>query len=172
MLLNLIKRFLATKGLLVLPKDKAYLPWPTAFSTVDVAIVDQMAGKILLGRKKSGNWCIIGGFTDPTSTCDEEDACRELWEETHLKATPSDLRLIGNCNIPDGRYEGTANGIRTHFYLFSVNHKKVTPIAGDDIEEVCWFDLKDRFKLVEGDDPYIQGSHKILIRLLKQYMGV
>lgn len=172
MLLSLIKRRLARKGLVVVPANKAYLPWGTAFSTVDIAIVDQIAGKILLGRKGEDKWCIIGGFTDPTSMSDEEDACRELKEETGLVATPNDLRLIGNCAIPDGRYLDTPHAIRTHFYLFSVNHKKVTPVAGDDIKEVCWFDLKDRFALLDSDDKYIQPSHKILLRMLKQYLGV
>ena len=160
-------------GYIVTPKNKPYLPWGTAFSTVDIAIVDRHANKILLGRKGT-RWCIIGGFTDPTSMSDEEDACRELKEETGLVAQPHELKYIGNFAIPDGRYVGTIHAIRTHFYLFDVNHKVVTPKGSDDIEEVCWFSLKDRFILVDDPnltDRYIQDSHKILIRALRTFMG-
>lgn len=168
--LNVVSKILAHFNMVIVDKEKAYIPWPTAFSTVDIAVVDIHASKILLGRKKD-RWCIVGGFTDPGNASDEEDACRELKEETTLVATPKDLKYIGNFNIPDPRYEGTPNGIRTHFFIFYANHKEVTPRGCDDLDEVCWFDLKDRFELIEVEDRFINKSHNILIRALKTYLG-
>jgi 8-oxo-dGTP pyrophosphatase MutT (NUDIX family) len=160
-------------GIILHDKEKAYLPWPTAFSTVDIAIVDLYRDVILLGKKRAtGKWVIIGGFTDPTSICDEEDAIRELDEETGLTASQSDLRFIGNFKIPDGRYEGTPHAIRTHYFLLNIDSTKVVSVPKDpEIAETRWFSLKDRFALVEKDDPYIQPSHKILIKALQKFIG-
>jgi len=156
---------------------KAYLPWGTCFSTVDIAIVDIERDLILLGRKKD-RWCIPGGFTDPSSNCDEEDAVRELFEETRVIAEPSEMIYIGNVKIPDDRYENTPHGIRTHFFFYNADSTKIKtdytvtdkdrPL--DDLDEIRWFSLKERFYLVDLGDMHIQKPHRILIHMLKKFM--
>lgn len=156
---------------------KAYLPWPTCFSAVDIAIVDVERDLILLGLK-GDRWCIPGGFTDPSSNFDEEDAVRELFEETRIVADPSEMIYIGNTKIPDERYENSPNGIRTHFFFFNADSTKIKidyivtkderPL--DDLDEIAWFSLKERFDLVDKGDTHLQKPHRILIHKLKKFM--
>lgn len=173
-----LNKFFNRHGLILCNANRPYLPWPTAFSTVDIAIVDPYANKILLGKKRaSGNWCIIGGFTDPTADCDAEDAIRELREETGIVANINDLRYIGDFKIPDGRYENTPHAIRTHFFILKIRVEDVkigesAPID-PEIETTAWFSLDDRLKKIESPDTtqILQGSHIILLNALKRYMG-
>lgn len=168
-ILKAVNLVLNKLGFRVIGSKEMYLPWPTCFSTVDIAVVDLDNDKILLGRKKD-RWCIIGGFTDPSSTYDVEDASRELFEETQLITGKMDLSYIGDTKIQDSRYNDTPHGIRTHFYLLLTNSKLVTPKASDDIDEVCWFSLKDRFALLDGHDSFIQPSHRVLLTMLRKHL--
>lgn len=163
--INLFSEFTKKLGIIITPVNKPYIPWPTAFSTVDVAIVDPSVSAILLGRK-GNKWCIIGGFTDPSSASDEEDACRELMEETGIVAEASSLRYIGNFKVLDDRYAGTIHGVRTHFYFLEANSSNLKAKGSDDIDEVKWFSLK--YGIIEN---VIQDCHKPLITALKQFLG-
>jgi len=175
-IVKILDRIAKPFGLILHNPEKPHLPWPTSFSTVDIAIIDPYKHTILLGKKRAtGRWCIIGGFTDASSLTDEEDAIRELKEETGIVAQEHELRYIGNFKIPDGRYENTPHAIRTHYYILKVDSDKVPsgPDAPEDpeIETTEWFSLKDRFDLIEGDDPFIGPAHKILISALKRHLG-
>jgi len=177
-LTRILNKFFDRYGYILCEKNRPYLPWPTAFSTVDVAIVDPYANQILLGKKRAtGKWCIIGGFTDPISDCDAEDAIRELREETGIVATQNDLRYIGDFKIPDGRYNNTPHAIRTHYFILKtrIDDVKIGPTAPIDpeIETTAWFSLEERFKLADAPNAtlYIQESHRILLQALRKYMG-
>lgn len=177
-ILTSLNKIFARKGYILVESNRPYLPWPTAFSTVDVAVVDPYANKILLGKKRaSGKWVIIGGFTDPTSGCDADDAIRELREETGIIANMNDLRYIGDFTIPDSRYENTPHSIRTHFFILKtrIEDVKIGPTAPIDpeIETTAWFSLEDRFKIMDSPNAslYIQDSHRILLTALRKYMG-
>jgi len=177
-LVNTLNKIFSKSGYILCVKSKPYLPWPTASSTVDVAIVDPYKNQILLGKKRAtGKWCIIGGFTDPISNCDAEDVVRELEEETGIVATVNDLRYIGDFKIPDGRYENTPHAIRTHYFILKtrVEDVKIGPTAPKDpeIETTAWFSLDERYNMIETPNAHqhLQGSHKILLTALKNYIG-
>ena len=127
--------------------------FPMTVSTVDIAIMDNTNGqlKILLGRKPNEDkYRFIGGFTDPTGNGFEDDAKREVREETGLEV--SDLQYIGNFHINDWRYRGEVNQIYTTFYVGYYTHGHAKP--NDDIEEVRWFNWSELHKgmLVGGHD--------------------
>ena len=144
-----------------------YAPWPTSFSTVDIAVVDLKKDWLLLGRKsKKDYWVFPGGFTEPSSKCDEEDAVRELFEETNLTITEKDLTYLGNFKIDDLRYFGTAHGIRTHFYLTNLDSGVIFPKAGDDLEEVRWFKIKE----IEENNSIISPRHLELFNHLRKFV--
>ena len=151
---------------------KAYLPWPTAFSTVDIAVVDLNKREILLGKKKDrSNYCFPGGFTDPSNPSDAHDAARELMEETNIEISESDLIYVSSMNINDARYRDTKNGIRTHLYIASVNKDNINPVAGDDLCAVRWFTFDELEEGLEYD--YIDTlscNHRILWEEVKKHL--
>ncbi len=118
--------------------------YPTTFTTVDVAIIDfdpkqgEKSGRILLGRKKGERrFRFIGGFASPESNSFEEDALREVREETGLNLDA--LQYVGSFKIDDWRYRNDSSKIKTIFYIGYYNSGRVQ--AADDIEEAQWFDL-------------------------------
>lgn len=176
-LLKFAMKYLEKMGMVAVPKNKPYLPWPTCFSTVDVAVVDVYKNRILLGKKRAtGKWCIFGGFTDPGSMSDAEDAIRELHEEAGIVANVNELKYIGDFAIPDGRYADGPHRIRTHYYVLHVKSDdiKIGPTApiDEEIETTQWFSISDRIKECESAESILQPSHKILINALKTYMGI
>lgn len=117
--------------------------YPTAFQTVDVAILREHDGQwdeILLGRKKDeAGWRLIGGFSDPTSESLEHDARREVYEETGLTVT--DITYRFSCLVDDWRYRSGKDKIKTAVFTAFYDHGR--PEAQDDIAEVKWFVVKD-----------------------------
>lgn len=147
-------------------KSEYHLPWPTSFSTVDIAVVSKDKSKLLLGRKPSKDyWVFPGGFTDPSSESDQEDAIRELFEETNIRAKVSELKYIGNYNINDERYKDTQHKIRTHFYMILKDEKTCEYLAGDDLEMVLWFDIEE---LILKQDIISPRHRHLFIELLKK----
>lgn len=137
--------------------------FPTAYPTVDVAIVDNMSknANILLGRKPGRDkYCFIGGFVDPTDQSLEEAALRELSEEIQ-GITVTNPEYLSSCKIDDFRYKGTKDGIITSFFI--CRYLSGTPIASDDIEEVMWIPLSYA-------DQYISSFHLPLLEKLKNHL--
>jgi hypothetical protein len=72
------------------------------------------------------------------------------------------MEYLGSTPIEDPRYSGTGDGIFTVFFVghYHFGHAK----AGDDIDEVKWFEL------VELSDSIIVPEHHVLLdMLLKHY---
>lgn len=133
--------------------------YPVVYPTVDIAVINLAKGDILLGRKPGAKaWRFPGGFAEMSSASYELDAIRELKEETGLTAV--NLEYIGSSLIDDPRYRQSKDRIKTLFY--AVTTWKGDPIAGDDLEEVGWYDLN---KLTVELVP----NHHILLKMLDSW---
>jgi bifunctional NMN adenylyltransferase/nudix hydrolase len=131
--------------------------YPTAYPTVDIAVMNGPT-LILLGRKPGmKEWCLIGGFVDPTDKSMEDAAIRELSEEVHGIHT-GPMEYVGSFKIDDYRYHGSKDGIITT--LFKCDYHGGSFRGADDIEECKFWYLKDI------DMNMIQPNHRILIEKL------
>jgi bifunctional NMN adenylyltransferase/nudix hydrolase len=116
--------------------------YPTSYQTVDVAIFaprdrNGYFGKVLLGRKRGETlWRFAGGFVDPTDESLESAAKREPKEETGLDVTR--VEYLGSFRVTDPRYARDKHKIMTAFFL--AEGEPGQEKAGDDLEEVRWFD--------------------------------
>ena len=114
--------------------------YPVVIPTVDIAILNEGLTKLLLGRKDDEKqFRFIGGFSEPQYDSYEQNARREVMEETGIEI--GELKYLGSTKIDDWRFRGETNQIVTLFYmavsLFGAAR------ASDDICEVKWFELKD-----------------------------
>ena len=177
---KIIDKFLRKYGFHVQESNKPHLPWPTCFSTVDIAVVDLKKKEILLGRKPNKtSWVLFGGFADPAFNSDEEDAARELFEESTIIVDPKDLIYVANLKINDDRYKNGNNKIRTHLYMAIVNKDELPSVEiinasgeTDDIKEVGWFTFDQLNEEIEmGIVNTISVHHVDLWVLVKNYIS-
>ena len=127
------------------------------YATVDIAVYDSLGKMVLLGKKPFADlWRFPGGFSDITSKSFEDDALRELVEETHLVA--SSIEYLGSTLVDDPRYQSQTDKIKTLFYR--VTTWEGNPVAGDDLEEVKWF------KLNENLGEIMVPNHRVLLNML------
>lgn len=122
--------------------------YPTVFTTVDVALFNEDGTKILLAHKKTdpeNRYRFVGGFASVDSASFEDDAIREVTEETGLEISPPQYLWSGL--VDDWRYRGEQDKIKT--LLFGTKVLFGTPTPGDDLKggHLKWFDL-DGFELV------------------------
>jgi bifunctional NMN adenylyltransferase/nudix hydrolase len=130
--------------------------FPTVYTTVDIAILNEDRTQVLLGRKPNEKlYRFLGGFAEPSSDTFEQDARREVAEEGGIEV--GDLKYIGSANIPDWRYRNEPDCIRT--MMFTAKYLHGRPHPGDDIEEVKWFDLT-------GTNLPIMPNHRPLMAML------
>jgi bifunctional NMN adenylyltransferase/nudix hydrolase len=148
-----------------------YNRYPTVFTTVDVAILNEDGDKILLARKPYENeYRFIGGFADPNSSSFEADARREVMEEAGIDI--SDPEYIGSFKIDDWRYRNEVDKIKT--ILFTCKLVSGRPKAADDICEVKWFSISDLTKaLTKGDLSVVAQEHQDMmgVFLTKRLQG-
>lgn len=140
----------------------AYNKFDTVIGTVDIAVFNDDESEFLLGRKPfESKWRFIGGFSDVNSESDEQDARREVIEETHLEV--GEMTYICSQRIDDWRYRRERDKIRTRFFKTKRIYGAATP--DDDIEELKWYNFNtfDRELLVEG--------HKVLFDKLVEYQN-
>lgn len=151
-----------------------YIPYPVSLQTVDMFVWDHANSTVYLGRKKERNkFQLFGGFVDPKDQTLEMAAERELIEEFPAirnvsYATPV---YIGSFRINDERYVDSSHKIMTALFFISVRENILNLKAGDDIEEIKAFNLKDweSFK----DKNIIMSNHQILFEAgLKWAMGI
>lgn len=120
----------------------SYNRHPVTFPTVDIAIWDNDEKRILLARKKHdlGKWRFPGGFVDPRrDKTKEEAAMREAVEETGVSVHQPEY--VGSALIDDWRYRAELDCIMTSLYMCQYMSGKDE--AGDDVDEVKWFPIKD-----------------------------
>ena len=111
--------------------------YPTAFQTVDIAVVNEK-GEILLARKPDEKkWRFIGGFSDPRSVSLEADAKREVTEEASIEV--DDITYLGSTLIDDWRYRGEQDKIKTALFVAKYIYGK--PEGADDVAEVKWLQI-------------------------------
>ena len=145
---------------------ESWQQYPTVFPTVDIAVINQDKGELLLAQKPNEKgWRFVGGFTDPTDNSYEEAALRELHEEVPNIEVDQRVVYLGSAKIDDWRYRGRTNQIITHLYV--VRYLFGKPIAGDDISATRWFKLTD---VKESD--MVKGHIELLRKLLEWWKRI
>lgn len=135
--------------------------FPTAFQTVDIAVVNDK-GELLLARKpEEKKWRFIGGFSDPASVSLEEDAKREVQEEAGVEV--GNIIYLGSTLINDWRYRGEIDKIKTA--LFVAKYVFGKPEGADDVAEVKWVSINN---LTKND---IVETHHVLIDMFNEKFG-
>lgn len=136
--------------------------YPTAYQTVDIAILNEDETELLLAKKPGEKqWRFVGGFSDPRSESLEEDARREVQEETGIEI--SDPKYIGSTKINDWRFRGEKDCIKTA--LFTAKYMFGKPEGADDVEAVKWFKIAD---LTVSD--FVPEHHKLFDMFLNKYL--
>ena len=131
--------------------------FPVSYQTVDVAIFNPDYTQMLLGQKKGEEgWRLIGGFADPNSTSLEDDARRESMEEASVKL--DNLSYVRSFEINDWRYQNEPDCIKTALFVATTYDEN--PVANDDIERVCWFNLAE---LSPTDQWRVMPIHRNLV---------
>jgi len=141
--------------------------WPRLVTVVDIAVVHVKSNgpfhfrdiHLLLGKKPDDtNWRFPGGhavFSTPTF---EEDAKKEVFEETGLDV--HDLEYVGSRKVDSWRWRAEpSEGFKTIFYL-----AKSTTMGGqgsDDLNGgIQWFKMED------VSEDMIEKEHRPLFQML------
>lgn len=141
--------------------------YPKVVTCVDIAILSN-SGKLLLARKPHEKlWRFVGGHAYVNSTSFEDDAYREVQEETGL-TLDAGLSYLGSFNIEDWRYKKEIDRVRTIFYIGYNTFGAAQ--AKDDIDEVHWFDKYEWMKKEFINN--IESCHKILFNRLLDRMEI
>lgn len=110
---------------------------PRVVTCVDVVIRHE--DSLLLAQKPGeALYRFVGGHAEPDSDSFEDDAKREVMEETGLDV--SNLQYVGSHLVKDWRYEKEDSKIKT--LLFVAQSMTLGGKAHDDIETVQWFPEK------------------------------
>lgn len=113
--------------------------FPTAYPTIDVAILNRTNNSLLLVRKLGEDgYRFPGGFVQPSEDTLEQTVRREVYEETGVEI--GNIRYVGSARIDDWRYRREIDKIMT--VLFSAFYVSGRLQAGDDVHEARWFPLK------------------------------
>lgn len=139
---------------------------PAVIPTVDVAIINKVEGKVLVIKKlNEKKKRFIGGYAVKSDTY-ENDARREVMEETKVEV--GDPIYIGSALINDPRYRGEKDCIKTLFFVCNYmwgnpevsNEEDLT----ENIESYHW--LKYNEIVVDN----FQSEHEPLVNLLRKYL--
>jgi bifunctional NMN adenylyltransferase/nudix hydrolase len=142
---------------------------PRVFPTVDIVICRNTAAEhwmplnaeFLLAQKPGEkHWRFVGGFADPSSPTYEDDAKREVFEETGCDI--NSLEYLGSAVIGDWRYRKDPDRIKTLVFLAWTGSARA--IAADDICNVKWFNWDH----IHGD--MINPTHLPILTLLASHM--
>ncbi len=139
--------------------------YPTCYPTVDVAIFrdgpDDGRLQLLLAQKPGEPGLrFVGGFADPRSESYEDDAKREVMEETGLEISAP--QYVGSMIVDDWRYRQEPDKIKT--LLFAAKYVYGHAIPQDDIARLEWVD----FESMTGS--YLQEEHRPLWLMLCENM--
>jgi bifunctional NMN adenylyltransferase/nudix hydrolase len=136
--------------------------FPTAFQTVDIAVVNDKNELLLARKPDEKKWRFIGGFSDPTSTSLEEDAKREVQEEAGVEV--GNITYLGSTLINDWRYRGEIDKIKTA--LFVAKYVFGKPEGADDVAEVKWVSINN---LNKAD--IVEGHHVLIDMFNEKFSG-
>ncbi len=139
----------------------AYNQYAKVYPTVDVAIIYE-GNKLLLGKKANNPLLrFLGGFTDPTDSCYEEAAKREVFEEANIEI--GDIEYIGSHRVDDWRYKSEEDKIITMLFTAKYVHGAISP--KDDIAElrIIHFD--------ELHENLFVAEHKPLFHIFKKFIS-
>lgn len=121
---------------------QSYADFPRVVTTVDIAVTDPNYKHLLLvGKPGEKGLRFPGGFAEPSSMCFEDDALRELEEETGIKKVNGEASYIGSARITDWRYKGEPDKIKTIFFHVFAPVQEVKAL--DDVCLCKWFKLSD-----------------------------
>ena len=121
--------------------------------------------EVLLGRKPNETkFRLIGGFVEGEPL--EEAARREAQEEAHA-TLEGPMEYVASVVINDWRYGKTSDSVLTTIFASELTWGGGQ--AGDDLEEVQWFDFADVYK---NREEQIVTTHRILFEKLATYFGV
>jgi bifunctional NMN adenylyltransferase/nudix hydrolase len=136
--------------------------FPTAYQTVDVAIINTLKKEILLVKKPNETkFRFCGGFSDPRSTSLEQDARREVKEETGVEI--GEPTYIGSTLINDWRYASEQDKIKTAFFVAEYIYG--APQGADDVEVAKWFKISTLTK-----DDLMEEHHVLLEMFTNKYL--
>lgn len=132
--------------------------FPKVHPTVDVALVTSRGPAqdyelFLIKRADTGEWCLPGGFVDPTDTSLEKAAQRELHEETGLYSETK-LTYLGSSLINDWRYRGSRDKILSSLFLGWHVFGNPT-IARREVADWTWAPLYTA-KVSEAHQPFLE----------------
>lgn len=136
--------------------------YPTAYSTVDVAIFSPGEKMILLGRKHDEHeYRLIGGFLDPEKDDSTRDAAfREVYEETNIpKQLITSMVYCGNVKVNDWRYKSSDCKIFTNVFKAVLVTPHITYQAQDDIAELRWFEVAQ----IKESSTLLTPNHRLLL---------
>jgi 8-oxo-dGTP diphosphatase len=133
--------------------------YPRPAVTVDIVIVGQGARRrVLLVRRKhepfAGRWALPGGFVDMDESL-EAAACRELYEETGVRA--GRLEQLYTFGEPGRDPRGWTISVA---YLAQVDPRRLRPRAADDAAEVAWHSL--------AHPPPLAFDHAQILRVARE----
>lgn len=137
--------------------------FPTVYGTVDMAAFDEYDKWVCLITKAGRDGLMFpGGFADPECWDDQEDAVRELREETGLYEV-KELRYVGSTRVEDWRYAGEEDCLRTRMFTCKIPDSSADITAGDDAETAEWYQWA--ILTEESFNP----CHVPLFKMLKEY---
>jgi bifunctional NMN adenylyltransferase/nudix hydrolase len=136
--------------------------YPKVWPTVDIAIISEDRKRMLMARKvNEDKYRFVGGFATTNSVNYEEDAKREVLEETGIEV--GEMEYVGSFNVNDWRYRGEHDKIKTILYMTTYVFGR--PEANDDICEIKWFDISS-IKITDVVD-----THKCLLEAALKKLG-
>lgn len=140
--------------------------YPIVVPTVDIAIINYDKQEILVIKKlNEKRKRFVGGYAVKSGTY-EQDARREVMEETKVEI--SDPQYIGSALIDDPRYRGEKDCIKTLFfvagYIYGSPEVSNDEDLTENIESYHWI------KYSELDEKNFQDEHAPLVGLLRNYL--
>ena len=159
---NIVKDVNFRRGVILATNNR----YPTAFPTVDVAIIDDNNNLYLAQKRNQNKLRFVGGFTDPKRhNSFEHDARREALAETSMTVDINPQKdYIGSVKINDWRYRCEEDKIITNFYLARKVDGK--PQAQDDIDSLSIIPIS---VFIEKYNELLVDEHIVLGKMLVDF---